>query len=149
MFFLSLFSNRFLILQLVLQIHLYTSVLCLCAVSNAEGRDIPTLSRIRFSTKETSLIERYFFTSRNSFSLTVSDDSIRCKKNSILVSDAVNENEFLLAKQYLSMKGVFLVENHILDNVGMSLPSTQQTAQTQVRTCTVVFGRKTVDYKNC
>jgi hypothetical protein len=33
------------------------------------------------------------------------------------------ENEFLLAKKYLSMKGVFSVENHIFDNVGMSLSS--------------------------
>jgi hypothetical protein len=36
---------------------------------------------------------------------------------------AINENEFLLAKEYLSMKGVFSVEDLILDNVGMSLPS--------------------------
>ena len=43
----------------------------------------------------------------------------------------INDNEFLLAKKYLSMKGVFSVENRILDSVGMSLPSTQQTAQTQ------------------
>jgi hypothetical protein len=44
------------------------------------------------------------------------------KNEIILVPDAVNENEFLLAKN-LSMKGVFFVENHILDKVGMSLPS--------------------------
>jgi hypothetical protein len=31
--------------------------------------------------------------------------------------------KFLLAKKYLSIKGVFSVENRILDNVGMSLPS--------------------------
>jgi hypothetical protein len=39
----------------------------------------------------------------------------------------INENEFLLAEKYLSMKGVFSVENRILDSVGMSLPSAQQT----------------------
>ena len=33
------------------------------------------------------------------------------------------KNEFLLGKKYLSMKGVFSVENRIIDNVGMSLPS--------------------------
>ena len=42
------------------------------------------------------------------------------------------------------MKDIFLVENRILDNVGMSLPSAQQTTQTQVRTCTDVFGRQVV-----
>jgi hypothetical protein len=31
--------------------------------------------------------------------------------------------EFLLGKKFLSMKGVFSVENRIIDNVGMSLPS--------------------------
>ena len=41
----------------------------------------------------------------------------------ILVPDAVSENEFLLAKKYLSMKGACSVENRILDTVGMSLPS--------------------------
>jgi hypothetical protein len=79
---------------------------------------------------------------------TVLVSHIRFKNEISLAPDAVNENEFLLSKQYLSMKGVFLVENHILDNVGMFLPSAQQTAQTQVRTCTVVFGRQAVDYKN-
>ena len=54
---------------------------------------------------------------------TVLASRIRYKNEIILVSDAVNENEFLLAKKYLSMKGVFLVENHILDKLGMSLPS--------------------------
>jgi hypothetical protein len=33
----------------------------------------------------------------------------------------INENEFLLGIKYLSMKGVFSVENRILDSVGMSL----------------------------
>ena len=42
----------------------------------------------------------------------------------------VNENEFLLAKKYLSMKDVFSVENRILDSVGMSLPSAQETRAT-------------------
>ncbi len=36
------------------------------------------------------------------------------------------------------VKGVFLGENHILDNVGMSLASEQQT-QTRVRMSTVLF----------
>ena len=36
------------------------------------------------------------------------------------------------------MEDVFLGENHILDNVGMSLVSTQQT-QTRVRSRTDVF----------
>jgi hypothetical protein len=75
---------------------------------------------------------------------TVLTSHIRYKNEIILAPDVVNENEFLLAKKYLSMKGVFLVENRILDNVGMSLPSAQQTAQTQVRTCTDVFGRQAV-----
>ncbi len=41
----------------------------------------------------------------------------------ILVPITINENEFLFAKKYLSMKGVCSVENRILDTVGMSLPS--------------------------
>jgi len=49
--------------------------------------------------------------------------SDRHKNEVILVPIAINENEFLLAKKYLSMKGVFSVENRILDDVGMSLPS--------------------------
>jgi len=49
--------------------------------------------------------------------------AIRYKNEIIRVPDGINENEFLLAKKYLSMKGVFSVENHILDNVGLSLPS--------------------------
>ncbi len=46
-----------------------------------------------------------------------------------MMSD-VSENEFLFAKKYLVMKGVFFVENRILGKVGMSLPSAQQTTQT-------------------
>ncbi len=47
----------------------------------------------------------------------------RHKNEVILVPITVNENEFLLVKKYLLMKGVCSVENRILDNVGMSLPS--------------------------
>ena len=47
----------------------------------------------------------------------------RHKNEIVLVPIAITENEFLLAKKYLSMKGVCSVENCILDNVGMSLPS--------------------------
>ncbi len=47
----------------------------------------------------------------------------RHKNEIVLVLIAITENEFLLAKKYLSMKGVCSVENRILDNVGMSLPS--------------------------
>ena len=54
---------------------------------------------------------------------TVLTSRIRYKNEIILVPDTVNENEFLFSKKYLSMKDVFLVENHILDKVGMSLPS--------------------------
>jgi hypothetical protein len=53
----------------VLQIHLYTYVLRVCAVCYVEGRVIPTLSRMRFSTEQLPFIERYFFASKNSFSL--------------------------------------------------------------------------------
>ena len=42
------------------------------------------------------------------------------------------------------MKDIFLVEKSILDDEGMSLPSVQQTTQTQARTCTDVFGRQAV-----
>jgi hypothetical protein len=69
----------FLILQLVLQIHLYTHVFCVCVVCYAEGRDIPTLwtlSRMRFSTEKTPFIERYFFAIKNSFSLMTSGTKI-------------------------------------------------------------------------
>jgi hypothetical protein len=45
-----------------------------------------------------------------------------CPEN-YLILGVINENEFFLVKEYLSMKGVFSVENRILDNVGMSLPS--------------------------
>ena len=55
---------------------------------------------------------------------TVLVSRIRYKNEIILVPDAINENEFLLAKKYLSMKRVCSVENRILDNVGMYLPST-------------------------
>jgi hypothetical protein len=41
------------------------------------------------------------------------------------------------------MNGVFLGENHILDNLGMSLASAQQT-QTRVRSRTDAFGRQAV-----
>ncbi len=44
----------------------------------------------------------------------------------------------------MTVRYIFLVEICILDNVGMSLPSAQQTAQTQVRTCTYVFERQAV-----
>jgi hypothetical protein len=46
----------------------------------------------------------------------------RHKNEIVLVPIAITENEFLLAKKYLLMKGVCSVENRILDNVGMSLP---------------------------
>ncbi len=59
----------FLIRRLVLQIHSYVYVLRVCAVCYAEGRDIPTLSRMQFSTEQTPFIERYFFGSKNSFSV--------------------------------------------------------------------------------
>ncbi len=52
----------------VLQMHWYTYVLRVCAACYVEGRDIPTLSRMRLSTEQTPFIERYFFTSKNSFS---------------------------------------------------------------------------------
>ena len=39
------------------------------------------------------------------------------------------------------MKGVFLGENHILDNLSMPLASAQQT-QTRIRSRTDVFGRQ-------
>jgi hypothetical protein len=42
---------------------------------------------------------------------------IRYKNQIILVPNTVNQNEFLLAEKYISMKGVFSVENRILDNV--------------------------------
>ena len=78
---------------------------------------------------------------------TILASHIRYRNEIILVPDPVNElNEFLLAQKYLSMKGVFLVETRILDTVGMSLPSAQQTAQAQVRTCTDVFGRQAVGF---
>jgi hypothetical protein len=48
----------------------------------------------------------------------------RHKNEIILAPTVINENEFLLAKKYLSMKGVCSVENRILDSVDMSLPST-------------------------
>jgi hypothetical protein len=48
----------------------------------------------------------------------------RHKNEIILVPIVINENEFLLAKKYLSMKGNCSVENRILDNVGLTLPST-------------------------
>jgi hypothetical protein len=51
-----------------LQMHWYTYVLRVRAVCYVEGRGIPTLSRMRLSTEQTSFIERYFFTSQNSFS---------------------------------------------------------------------------------
>ena len=54
---------------------------------------------------------------------TVLTSRIRYKNEIILVPDTVNENEFLMTKEYLSMKVVFLVENRILDKVGMSLSS--------------------------
>jgi hypothetical protein len=49
--------------------HWYTYVLGVCAVCYVEGRDIPTLSRMRFSTESTPFIKRYFFARQNSFSL--------------------------------------------------------------------------------
>ena len=76
-------SQPFLIHSSFSQIHLYTYVLCVCAVCCAEGRDMPTLSRMRFSTEKTPFIERYFFASKNSFSLM----RIRYKNNLILASD--------------------------------------------------------------
>ncbi len=60
-------AKTFLIQQLVLQIHSYAYVLRVCAVCYAEGRDIPTLSRMRFST--TNAFHRNFFSSKNSFSV--------------------------------------------------------------------------------
>ena len=64
--------------KLVLQIHLCTYVLCVCAVcyADSEGRDIPTLSRMRYSTEKTPFIERYFFANINSFWLVVSGTRI-------------------------------------------------------------------------
>ena len=72
----SFFRAKPISLQLVLQIHLYTYVLRVCAVCYAEGRDIPTLSRIRSSTEKTSFIERYSFARKNSFSLMASGTRI-------------------------------------------------------------------------
>jgi hypothetical protein len=71
--FLSLFFS-----QLVLQIHLYTYVLCVCTVWYDEGRDILTSSsRMWFSTEKTSfIIERYFFTNKKSFWFTTSSTRI-------------------------------------------------------------------------
>ncbi len=66
----SLFrAKTFLIRWFVLQIHSCGYVLCVCTVSYAEGRDIPTLPRMRFSTEQTSFNERYFFGSKKSFSV--------------------------------------------------------------------------------
>ena len=48
----------------------------------------------------------------------------------ILVPVAITDNEFYLAQKYLSMKGKCSVENRILDSVGMSLRSAQQTQAT-------------------
>jgi hypothetical protein len=62
-------SFSFFRIKNVLEMHLYTYVLRVCAVSYTEGRDIPTLSRMRFSTEKTPFIERYFFGRKNSFSL--------------------------------------------------------------------------------
>ncbi len=53
----------------VLRMHWYTYVLRVCTVCYIEGRDISTLSRMRFSTEQTPFIERYFFASKNSFLL--------------------------------------------------------------------------------
>jgi hypothetical protein len=51
-------------------------------------------------------------------------DSLNRHKNEIiLVPIVITENEFLIGKKYLSMKGVWSVENRLLENVGMSLPS--------------------------
>ena len=47
----------------------------------------------------------------------------RHKNEIILVPIVITENEFLIGKKYLSMKGVWSVENRLLENVGMSLPS--------------------------
>jgi hypothetical protein len=47
----------------------------------------------------------------------------RQKNEIVLVPIVITENEFLLAKKYLPMKGVCSVDNHILDNEGVSLPS--------------------------
>jgi hypothetical protein len=70
MFSFSFFRAKpFLIRRLVLQIHSYAYVLRVCDVCYAEGRDIPTLSRMRFSTEQTPFIERYFFSSKISFSV--------------------------------------------------------------------------------
>jgi hypothetical protein len=49
--------------------HWYTYVLRVCAVCYVERRDIPTLSRMRFSTEPMPFIGRYFVASKNSFSL--------------------------------------------------------------------------------
>ncbi len=62
---------------------------------------------------------------------TVLVSSNRHKNEIILEPTVINENEFFLAKKYLSMKGLCSVDNRILDNVGTSLPSTYQTSQTR------------------
>ena len=54
----------------------------------------------------------------------------------------INEIEFLLPKKYLSIKGVFSVENRILDSVGMSLPSARQTQATSTQVLFVLEKRK-------
>jgi hypothetical protein len=69
-------AKTFLIRQLVLQIHSYVYVVRVCVVCYAEGRDIPTLSRMWFSTEQTPFIERYFLASKNLFSAMTTDTRI-------------------------------------------------------------------------
>jgi hypothetical protein len=66
-------------------------------------------------------------------SRTVLASHIRYKKEIMLAPDVLVKIDSYLKRKYLSMKGVFLAENHISDNVSTSLASVQQT-RTRVRT---------------
>jgi hypothetical protein len=102
-----------------------------------KGSTLCRSSRVEAISGKKSSHEREQF----AFSKTVLASHIKYKNEIILAPDGVSENGFLLERKYLSMKGVFLGEKHILDNVGMSLASAQQT-QTRVRSRTDVFGRQ-------
>ena len=93
---------------------------------NAKGYVQPaagTWSGVR--EKPAELVREQFAFTQNSTGL-----AIRCKNGIILVPVVITDNEFVLPKKYLSMKGNFSVENRILDSVGMSLRSAQQTQAT-------------------
>jgi hypothetical protein len=69
-----------------------------------------------------------------------------CCRN-LLISRSRHENGFLHEKEIPFDERRFLDENHILDNVGTSFASAQQT-QTRVRSRTFVLGRQARIMKN-